>query len=77
MTEPAPIVTAVIEDLHALRKEKGLSHDKVAQKTGLHRTTIGQIEAGKIQPTLLTCLKIAQALDVELGALITKASGKR
>ncbi|MGB0720027.1 MAG: helix-turn-helix transcriptional regulator [Bdellovibrionales bacterium] len=73
MERSAVIVETVIRDMAAIRKDKGLSHEALGQAARLHRTTIGQIEAGKIQPTLLTCLKIARALDIDLGAIISKA----
>lgn len=73
MKKPDAIVKKVVSEMTAIRKEKGLSHEKIGASARLHRTTIGQIESGKIQPTLLTCLKIARALDIDLGALISKA----
>ena len=77
MNQPDETVRLVVEQLKEIRKKQGLSHETVATRVKLNRSAISLIEAGKRQPTLLTCLKIAQALDVELGALITKASGKR
>ncbi len=73
MKKPDAIVKNVVKAMIAARKEQGLSHEKIGQTTGLHRTSIGQIESGKIQPTLLTCLKIAEALNVDLGKLICDA----
>lgn len=67
------IVDRVVRELIAARKKQKLSHEMIAEKTGLHRTTIGVIEAGKRQPTLLTCLKISHALGVDLGKIISKA----
>ncbi|MAE50860.1 MAG: transcriptional regulator [Micavibrio sp.] len=56
----------------AVRIEKGLSHDKLAEKTGLSRATISFIENEKRKPRLETCLKIAKALDVDLAAIISQ-----
>ena len=67
------ITDLVIERLLEARKAKGMSHDKVADSAGLHRSTISLIESRKREPTLLTCLKIASALGVNLGDIISKS----
>lgn len=64
------IVDAVIAQLKQIRLEQGLSHEKLAAKAGLHRSTISLIESRKRQPTLLNCIKIARALDIELGKFL-------
>lgn len=73
MSKPNEIVENVVKALIHARKEQKLSHETVAEKCGLHRTTIGMIESGKNQGTLLTLLKIANALECDLGDLISKA----
>lgn len=67
------IMALVVKQLADIRKEKGLSHETVATHAGIHRTTISLIESGKNQPTLLTLLKITQALECDLGAIISKS----
>lgn len=44
---------------------------RLAEMTGLSRAAISFIESGKRNPTLVTCLKIAKALDLDLGDIIT------
>ncbi|MCB1784494.1 MAG: helix-turn-helix transcriptional regulator [Alphaproteobacteria bacterium] len=56
----------------AVRKERGVSHDKLAEMTGLSRATISFVENHKRNPTLITCLKIAKALDVDLADIMRK-----
>ena len=73
MKKPGHIVKDVVGQLKALRKAQALSHEKVAARALLNRSTISVIETGKRQPTLLTLLKIAQALESDLGSLIAKA----
>ena len=63
-------VDAIVARLKEIRLEQNLSHEKLAEKTKLHRSTISLIESRKRQPTLLTCFKIAEALDVDLADLI-------
>ena len=60
--------------LLAERKKQGLSHQKLADLAGIHRSTISLIETGKRIPTILVCLKIADALNVSLDALLKKAA---
>ena len=65
-------VSRLIDEFIKLRKEQSLSHETIAQKTGLNRSAISLIESKKRTPTILTCLKIAKALDVSLASLIRK-----
>lgn len=50
----------------ALRKEKGLSQEKVANKSGIARTNLIRIESRKNIPTIEVLTKLALALDMEL-----------
>lgn len=49
-----------------LRKEKGLSQEKVADKSGIARTNIVRIESRRNMPTIEVLTKLALALDMEL-----------
>lgn len=72
MKKPETIVKEVVKQLVTIRKEQGLSHETVATRAGIHRSTVSLIEAGKRQPTLLTLLKIAQALKCDFGDVFKK-----
>lgn len=63
-------VDLIVARLKALRLEQKMSHEKLAEKAGLNRSTISLIEARKRQPTLLSCLRIAAALDCDLAKII-------
>lgn len=63
-------VDAIIARLKEERLKQNISHEKLAEMTKLHRSTISLIESRKRQPTLLTCFKIAEALNVDLADLI-------
>ena len=67
-------VSRLIDEFTRLRKEQSLSHEALAQKTGLNRSTISLIESKKRTPTILTCFRIARALDIALDSLIKKVS---
>lgn len=58
-----------------LREERGLSQEGLGQLANLDRTFISSIEAGRRNVTLMTIHKLAKALDVEPGILLT-GSGK-
>ena len=53
-----------------VRKELGLSLDDIADRTGLHRTTIGLIERGEREPTIKTASLIAEAINKNLPELL-------
>jgi transcriptional regulator with XRE-family HTH domain len=47
-----------------LRKQRGLSQEKLAELAGMHLNHVSSIERGERNPGLLSVLKIAKALDV-------------
>lgn len=55
--------------IRELRKERKLSIEDLADKSGLHFTYISRIELGKHSPTIEAIEKIANALDVKIGLL--------
>ena len=61
------------EAVKKLRKERKLSHEKLAIVSGVTRTTIANIEACRKSPTLATCYKVANSLGIKLSELIQKA----
>jgi DNA-binding XRE family transcriptional regulator len=67
---PEKTLENVVRELAKLRKAKGLSHEKLAQKIGVHRTAISLIERGKRSPTLVVCIKMANGLGVKLGDIL-------
>lgn len=58
------------QHLRKLRKQKSLSQEQLAELSGLHRTYIGGLERGERNPTLITLIKIAKSLNVQLGELV-------
>lgn len=53
------------------RKLAGLSQDQVGIRAGLHRTEIGDLERGARLPRIDTLIKVAGALGVEPGELVS------
>ncbi|WP_373484565.1 helix-turn-helix domain-containing protein [Acetobacterium sp.] len=56
-------------NLKAIRKEKGMSMDEVAEQTGVSKSMLGQIERGEANPTIGTLGKIVSGLRVDLSDL--------
>ncbi len=52
-----------------IRKNKSLSQERLAEKTGLDRTFISSIETGKKIPTLTSICKLAKGLDIKISEL--------
>ncbi len=73
-TSSEKTVNALIDELTKVRKKKGISHEKLSKAAGIHRSTVSLIESKDRIPTILTCLRIADALEVSLGELLVKVS---
>lgn len=63
--------------VRAERLKQGLSQEALAEKAGVHRTYIGMIERAEKNITLINIERIAIALDVTLGELVTFEGVKR
>jgi transcriptional regulator with XRE-family HTH domain len=56
--------------VRALREERGLTQDQLAERAGVSATYIGFIERGDNVPTLTIILQIASALEVRPSELL-------
>jgi transcriptional regulator with XRE-family HTH domain len=56
--------------VRAMRLKRGWSQDVFADKTGLHRAHVGEIERGESNVTLQTLKILADALDVRIVDLV-------
>lgn len=65
--DPAAVFGERVRDR---RNELGDSQEKVAERSGLHWTFIGQVERGRRNLSLRNILKIADALNVDPGDLV-------
>lgn len=70
---PDGLVDAVVSVLAKLRQEAGWSLDELADRTGLHRTSLGLIERRERGVSLGTAEKLADAFNLRLSALVTMA----
>lgn len=68
--EPSTVLGA---NLRRLRTERGLSLEALAQRSGVSRAMLGQIELQRSAPTINVVWKITRALDLPFSALIAEA----
>ncbi len=57
-------------NVRRLRATRGLSLEKLAQRSGVSRAMLGQIELERSVPTIKTLWKIASALEVPFASLL-------
>lgn len=69
---PSDLLVAVGERIRRVRQSKGISQDKLAYSIPLDRAHIGMIENGKRAATIPTLVKLAVALDCEVGVFFPK-----
>lgn len=63
-------VDRLVAQLREIRLKKGVSHEKLAQMAGLNRSTISLTESRKSQPTVLTLMLMADALNIDLKEIL-------
>jgi transcriptional regulator with XRE-family HTH domain len=63
--------------LRALRTERGISQDELADRTGVHPTAVGRLERGLREPRLKTILRLAEGLNAQPGRLLDNLGERR
>ena len=64
-------ISSIAKNIKKLRKQKGLSQDRLSKLADVSNNTIIKIESGGIQnPTIKTVQKIAKALNVSVDDLL-------
>ncbi|HEX8144399.1 MAG TPA: XRE family transcriptional regulator [Pyrinomonadaceae bacterium] len=69
-TEAQDLKRRVGENLGRLRKQRGLSLERLATLAGVSRAMLGQVEAGESAPTISFLWKVARGLDVRFADLL-------
>lgn len=64
------IRTRLGKNVRKLREAKGWSQEDYADRAGIHRTYISDIERGRRNPTVTVVEKLAKPLDVTVGSLL-------
>ncbi|MEM9774287.1 MAG: XRE family transcriptional regulator [Chloroflexota bacterium] len=70
MNNNAEIVTLLGKHLQQIRKEKKLTLEQLAQKSGVSRSMLSQIERGQANPTFGTLWNLSRALGLDMSELV-------
>jgi len=62
-------VTYVMDKVRKTRQRKSMSQLELAQKAEISQSFLASLESGKKQPSVLTIIKIANALEINPGEL--------
>lgn len=60
--------------VRALREERGLSLRELAARAGMAVSFVSKIESGKASPTLMSLVKLLEALDLDLAAFFSSGA---
>ena len=69
MPDRDQLLAEVGKRIRSLREDKAVSQERLAEKSGLHRTYIGGVERGLRNPSLISLARIAEALGVGIAQL--------
>ena len=69
----SPLSVAVAAAFAERRKELGLSLEEVAERSGMHRTSLGLIERNLRSMSIDSAGRVAQALGLRLSEVIARA----
>ena len=76
MTQPQRVLAALGSTLAEIRREQGLTQEALSLTTGVHRNYVGGIERGERSPMVVTVAVLADALNVSMGELFTRAESQ-
>lgn len=65
------ITRTLAENIRAIRRERNISQEELAELCGLHRTYVGFVERGERNVTLSSLEVISRALGVSVPSLLT------
>lgn len=68
-TERQPALVALGQQIRKVRRERGFSQEDFAYSAGLDRSYYGGVERGERNLSALNLMRIAAALQVEVGEL--------
>ncbi|NHF63746.1 helix-turn-helix domain-containing protein [Microcella pacifica] len=61
--------------LARMRRERRLTLEQLAERSGIGRRSLVQLESGESRGTLATWFAVAEGLDVEIGVLVSALYG--
>ena len=59
-------MTAIGQKIKEIRKSKNLSQKQVALEMGIDQAQYSRIESGKVEPTISSLTKVAEAMGIKL-----------
>jgi transcriptional regulator with XRE-family HTH domain len=62
--------------LRAVRRQRGLTLEQLAEQTGLTKSYLSKIERRQSTPSIAVALKVARALDVDVGRLFSEEAAE-
>ena len=65
------------EAVRTRRRELGLTQERLAERAGLHRVYVAEVELGKRNVSLVNIERLAVALSVSIPDLFSKPEAKR
>ena len=71
LSMPDPFAATVGQRIYALRREKQLTIEQLANRTGVSKGHLSSIENGLVPMRLQTAIKVARGLDLKLVDLFT------
>jgi DNA-binding XRE family transcriptional regulator len=63
----------VYSRIEALRTERGLSRQELADAVGVHYQTVGYLERGEYSPSLSLALRLSEVLDAPVESMFSLA----
>ncbi|BEP42802.1 MAG TPA: helix-turn-helix transcriptional regulator [Variovorax sp.] len=67
---------AFVEDfgvtIRQLREDRGWSQEELAERSDLNRSYVGEIERGRVIPSIVTAQKLATALGINMVGLLMR-----
>jgi transcriptional regulator with XRE-family HTH domain len=73
VSTPEQLLTGLGATIRDIRRERGISQERLSLDSGIHRNYIGGIERAERQPTLTTIAVLADNLGVRPSELIARA----
>jgi transcriptional regulator with XRE-family HTH domain len=71
------MLACVMDRLWDERERQGLTLKGLERISGVMRTMIAKMEKGERSPSLIICLRIADALGVQLGDVLNSVPAKK
>ena len=71
--EAIQLVSRLAACIKRIRLDQGLSHETLAERSGLSRQAISMIERGTRVPSILSCMKVSKGLGTSLQKLLDQA----